>query len=111
MPFSTLVSFKEFQLVLIIILPAAVGPGVCTASNRRVPEAEQLSFWEVERGRCVGRTISPQSVSRLSRQYGIFDISQSYTPPRSVMGISSLLLFSHFTLLDYESYLQQCLQS
>jgi hypothetical protein len=40
-------------------------------------------------------------VSSLSRQCGIFSISQSYRPPRSLMGIAFLLLslfIYHFTL-------------
>jgi hypothetical protein len=35
-------------------------------------------------------------VSRLSRQCGIFNISQPYRPPRSVTGIALLLLLLFF---------------
>jgi hypothetical protein len=50
-----------------------------------------------ERGRCAGLTILPVSVSRLSEQCGIFNISQPYRPPWPVMGIA--LLFLHFTYI------------
>jgi hypothetical protein len=39
---------------------------------------------------CVRLTTSPPSVSRLSRQCRIFDISQFYRPPRPIMGIALL---------------------
>jgi hypothetical protein len=39
------------------------------------------------RGGCIGLTTLPPSVSRLSRQCGIVNISEPYTPPRPVTGI------------------------
>jgi hypothetical protein len=59
-------------------------------SQKWVSEAEKLCFWGVERGRCLGLTILPISVSRLSRQCGILNISQPYRSARPVTEISLL---------------------
>jgi hypothetical protein len=47
-------------------------------------------FLGVKCRRCVWLTTLPPSMSRLSRQCGILNISQSYRPPRRVTGIASL---------------------
>jgi hypothetical protein len=51
----------------------------------------------------VGLKTSPLSVSRLSRQYGILNFSQSYRPPRPVTGIALLymlvVVFIRFVLI------------
>jgi hypothetical protein len=59
--------------------------------HKWVPEAEKECFWEVERGWCVGLRTTPPSVSRLSRQCGILNISLRYRLPRPVTWI--VLLF------------------
>jgi hypothetical protein len=56
-----------------------------------VAEAEKLCFWGVKCGQWVGLTTLPSSVSRLSRQCGILNISQPYRPPWPVTGIALLL--------------------
>jgi hypothetical protein len=48
-------------------------------------------------GRCLELTTLPPSVSRLSRQCGILNISQTYRPPLPVTGIALLFFFSRST--------------
>jgi hypothetical protein len=57
-------------------------------SNR----SRQIMFLGVKCGRCIGLTSLPPSVSRLSRQCGILNISQPYRPPQPVTGIALLFL-------------------
>jgi hypothetical protein len=76
-----------------LILPAALGPEVHSASDRNeYQKQENKCVCAVERGRCVGLITLPPCVSRSSRQRGNLDISQSYGPPWPATGIASLCL-------------------
>jgi hypothetical protein len=83
-----------FSLVY-LILPAVLGPGVYSASDR-IGYHKQMKLFLGSRahGGCVGLTTSQPSMSRFSRQGGILNISQSYKPPRPVTRIALLLLWS-----------------
>jgi hypothetical protein len=73
------------------ILPAAVGPEVCSDSNRHE--------YQKQKNHVSGEySTIPPSVSRLSRQCGIFNISQPYRPPQPAKGIA--LLFAFFFLFS-----------
>jgi hypothetical protein len=70
------------------IFQAVLGPGLHTASNRNEYHKHKYKcFGEVESGRCV-RLISPPSVSRLSRQCGILNSTQSHRTARPITVIT-----------------------
>jgi hypothetical protein len=48
--------WSEWICSIHLILPAALGPGVHSASNRNESQKQKNVSWEVERGRCVGLT-------------------------------------------------------
>jgi hypothetical protein len=79
-----------YFLSIYLILPAVLGPGVYSTSNRNEYQKQKKIFLEVECGQCEGLTSLASSVSRLSGQCGILNISQHYRPPRPVTGIDLL---------------------
>jgi hypothetical protein len=89
----------EVNFYICLILPAALGPGVYSASNRNEYHKHKNNnvSGRVKCFRCVGLTTLPPSVSRLSRQCGILNISQPYRPPRPITGEL------YFTLLYFTS--------
>jgi hypothetical protein len=76
----------------ILILSTALCPGIYSASNINEYQRQKKCFWGVELGLCVGLTILPPFMSRLSRKCTILNISQPYRPPRPVTGIALLFM-------------------
>jgi hypothetical protein len=79
--------------LIYLILPATVGPGVYSASNRNEYQKHKKKILGSKRGRWVRLTTFTPSVSQLFRQCGFLNISQSYGPPRFVTGTALLSLF------------------
>jgi hypothetical protein len=78
-----------------LILPTALDPGVYWASKRN--EYSEI-FLGLMRDQRVRLTIWPLSVSWLSRQCDILDISECYRPSRPITGIALLFFFTFIVL-------------
>jgi hypothetical protein len=89
-------------------LPAALDPGVYSASNRnRTRNIKIICFWGVKCGWCVGwqpttsdgNNLQPQMVTTLPPSEPIvLNISQHYRPPRSVTGIALRVFWKNNTV-------------
>jgi hypothetical protein len=85
-------NFLELRTrILKKVLDPAVTQPLTEMSTRN---RKRKCFWGVASGRRVRLWSSPLSVSRLSRQYGILNISQPCKPRQHVTGIALLFTFT-----------------
>jgi hypothetical protein len=75
-------------------------PGITQPLTKMITRSRKIMSpgSRVERGRCAGLTTLPPSVSRLSRQFAILNISQPSRPPWRVKGVAFFLLFAQKVL-------------
>jgi hypothetical protein len=77
------------NFLIYLNLPAALDPGVLPLTEMSTRNREEM-FLGVKRDWCVELTTLTPSVSLLSTQCAILNISQPYRPPRPVKCIALL---------------------
>jgi hypothetical protein len=92
----------------LLILPAALGHGVCSVSNRN---EYQESSGGLKRGQRLRLTTSPPSASRSSWECGILDILQLYRPARPLTWVAVIFFLFHVHLDSVQNLLSSCLVS
>jgi hypothetical protein len=75
---ATLHVMAQDRAIALIVSTSKMGP----SAHQSAPPASMMHQ--------VNVSLATKTVSRLSRQCGILNISQPYSPPRSVTGIPSL---------------------
>jgi hypothetical protein len=73
-------------------LPAALDPGVHSAYNRNKYQKQKEMFLESRAWPALKAARSPPTVSLLSSQFRILNISQPYRTPRPVTGLALFIL-------------------
>jgi hypothetical protein len=87
-PDPKLYVFRIVTVLIYLILPTSLGPGVCLASNRN----EYQKAHPVRRAANLATICEP-----IILQYGIFNTSQPYRSPRPVTGIAFLYFYRPIT--------------
>jgi hypothetical protein len=84
---------RRFSFSIYLILPAALGPGVYSASNRNEYQKQKNMFLGSRARPVRGLTTLPPSMSQLPGQFWILNISQPYRPPQPVMRLTFYVFF------------------
>jgi hypothetical protein len=84
-----------------LFLPAALGPGVHSASNRNEYRKHKKIMFLGSKVRSLRG--ADNLMSRLSGHCGILNISQAYRPSRPVTGIALLFFLSFYLGKDRKS--------